>query len=214
MGIAWRRSFPSRWAPGLVCWIVLAGLFLRLYHYGRNPVVWSDEAALLINVLGKPFLEQLGPLSHQQPAPPLLLWGEKSCALLLGESTYSLRLLSFLANSVSLVLLAWLAVRLLTPAAAVWAVLLMAFSDRLLWHACEAKPYSFDVLTATAVPALYLATRDWTLSRRLLLFSLAAPLTLFLSYPAVFVCGGLLLALLPEVWRWRAPWQALPPTDC
>ncbi len=198
-------KLSSSWRTlALVCWIVVAGLFLRLYHYVRNPVVWHDEAALIVNVLSKSFLEQLGPLSCNTPVPPLVIWGEKSCVLLLGDSTYSLRLLPLLANCLSLVLLAWLAVRLLTPAAAVWAVLLMAFSDRLLWHACEAKAYSFDVLAATAIPACFLATQDWTLLRRLLLFGLAAPLTLFLSYPAVFVCGGLLLALLPEVWRVRS----------
>ncbi len=199
------RALPSsrRWLV-LVGWIVVAGLCLRVYHYARNPVVWHDEAALIVNVLDKSFLEQLGPLSHNTPVPPLVVWGEKCCVLLLGESTYALRLLPFLANCLSLCVLTWLALRLLPPAGAVVAVLLAAFSDRLLWHGCEAKAYSFDVLVATVLPALFLATAGWSLPRRLLLFTLVAPLALFLSYPGAFVCGSLLVALRFEVWRERS----------
>lgn len=180
-------------------WIVVAGLLLRFYHYGRNPAVWHDEAALIVNVLDKSFLEQLGPLAFHTPVPPLVAWGEKCCVVLLGESPYALRLLPFLANCLSLVVLAWLAVRLLPGSGACWAVLLAAFSDRLLWHSCEAKAYSLDVLVAVGMPALFLATAKISLTRRLLLFSLFAPLALFLSYPGLFVCGGLLVAFLPQV---------------
>lgn len=201
------RTLPSsRLRLVLIGWIVVAGLILRLYHYARNPVVWHDEAALIVNVLDKSFLEQLGPLSLHTPVPPLVVWGEKCCVLLLGESPYVLRLLPLLASCLGLVLLTWLALRLLSQTSALWAILLAAFSDRLLWHCCEAKAYSFDVLVAVGLPSLFLATATWPLTRRLLLFVLVAPPALFLSYPACFVCGGLLVALLPPVWRARSGW--------
>ena len=41
---------PGRRPP----WLALAcafGLALRAYHYARNPSIWHDEAALVLNVL-------------------------------------------------------------------------------------------------------------------------------------------------------------------
>jgi len=182
---------------------VVAGLLLRCYHYFRDPAVWHDEAALIINVLGKSFAEMLGPLFCSEAAPPLFLWVEKAVVLLLGDDSLVLRLVPFLASCGSLLLLAWLARRILRPEAVPWAVLLAAFSDRLLWHACEAKPYALDVLAAVGLPSLFWATRDWLLPRRLLLFAAVAPITICLSFPGCFLLGGVLVAFLPDVWRDR-----------
>ncbi len=181
--------------------LVALGLGLRLYHYLRNPSVWHDEAAVLVNVLERNFRELLGPLRFAEAAPPLFLWMERASALLFGESTYALRLLPFLASCGSLLLLAWLAHRLLSPRAVPWAVLLFACSEMLLWHACEAKPYALDVFAAAGLLALFVATREWPLGRQLLVYLPVAPLVIFLSYPGCFLCGGLLLALLPAVYR-------------
>lgn len=191
------RAFP--W----VAVLTVGGLLLRLYHYLRNPDVWHDEAALIANVLGKTYREVFGPLSHHDPAPPVFLVAEKLSVDLFGDGTLALRLPPFLASCAALVLLAWLAVRLLPAAAAPWAVLLMAVSDRLLWHACEAKAYSFDVLVAVSLAVLYHASRDWALERRLLAFAALVPLAIFIAFPACFLYGGVLVAFLPDVWRAR-----------
>jgi hypothetical protein len=183
--------------------LVALGLALRLFHYLRNPSVWHDEAAVLVNVLDRTFVELLGPLRFAEAAPPLFLWAERAVALLFGDSTYSLRLLPFLASCASLLLLAWVARRVLAPRAVPWAVLLFATSEMLLWHACEAKPYSLDVFAAVLLLALFVATHGWPLGRQLLVYAPLAPLVIFLCYPGCFLCGGLLLALLPAVYRSR-----------
>jgi uncharacterized membrane protein len=172
--------------------------------------VWHDEAAVLLNVLGKDFADLLGPLYFAEAAPPLFLWLERASFLLLGDSTYALRLLPLLGSCAALVLLAWVARQVLSASAVPWAVLFLACSDRLLWHACEAKPYSFDALAAVVVSSLFCATRSWDLTRSLLAFSLLAPWILFLVYPGCFLCGGLLIAFLPAVLRSRRPlcWSA------
>ena len=91
-----------------------------------------------------------------------------------------------------------------------WAVFLFAVSEQLAWHACEAKPYAFDVLAAVLLVALYAATRTTPLGRRLMLFALPAPVLIFLSYPACFLYGGVLAATAPAVWREKKPaaWAA------
>ena len=189
----------------LVGGAILLGLALRTYHYLRDPVVWHDEAALIVNVLALDFVELLGPLRHAEAAPPLFLWLERATALLLGDGTLALRLPPFLASIAALALIAWTAWREMGPAAAAWAVFLIACSDRLLWHACEAKPYALDVLCATVLLALFSATREWRIGRRAWAFVPLMPLIVWVSYPGCFLCGGLLLALLPEIWRDRRP---------
>src|SRR5207237_8992991 len=86
--------------------LVLAlGLGLRVYHYARNPSMWHDEAALVLNVLSKGFDELLGPLLFTEAAPPLFLWLERAVALTLVDGTYALRLVPFLASCAALLLL-------------------------------------------------------------------------------------------------------------
>ncbi len=190
----------------VVLGLVVLGIALRAYHYFRDPSVWHDEAALIVNVLALGFRDLLGPLHHAEAGPPLFLWLERAAALLLGDSTFALRLLPFLASCLTLVLVTGTARRELWPAAVFWAVLLLATSDRLLWHACEAKPYALDAACAATVLALFSATRPWPLAQRLAVFLPLVPLVIGVSYPGCFVCGGLLLAMLPAVWRSRCPW--------
>jgi hypothetical protein len=181
------------------------GLGLRLFHYLRGPSVWYDEAALLINVVKLTFLQQLGPLLENEAAPPLFLWAERAVSLVLGDGTYALRLFPFLGSCLALILFAWVVRRLLAPAAAAWAVLLMASSDRLLWHSCEAKPYAIDVLCAVGLLALYMRLRDGSLVKQCLIYAAVAPVVIFLSFPGCFLFGGLLVALIPALWRQRRP---------
>jgi hypothetical protein len=195
---------PVQFLKARSTWIVavlLLGVGLRAYHYLRDPVVWGDEGAILLNVMEKGYLDLLGPLRLTQAAPPLFLWIERAVFQFLGDGTLALRALPFLASCLALVLMVPLAGRLLSPPAAFWALLLFACSDRLLWHACEVKPYALDILATTVVLTVYCVTGSWSLPRRLLIFTSIAPVLLCLSFPACFVHGALLLVLLPQVWQ-------------
>ena len=183
--------------------LLTLGLGLRLFHYARNPSMWHDEAALVLNVIGKSFGELLGPLFFAEAAPPLFLWVERTLRLLLGDGTYALRLLPFVASCAALLLFVAVARRLLSRRAVPWAIFLFACSDQLLWHASEAKPYSVDVLAAVGLLYLFLSLRSWPLARQFMLYTLLAPLLIFLVYPGCFLLGGLLLALLPALARSR-----------
>lgn len=176
---------------------VAIGLAFVSYHYARLPPLWHDEAALVLNVVGRDFRDFLGPLLYHEAAPPLFLVVERLVGLALGDGLYALRLPPYLASCAALLLFAWVARRRLSPSCAAVAVLLLACSDRFHWHASEAKPYAFDLLIAVAAPTLFLATEAWSLSRRILLFVFLTPPLLWLSFPACFVVGGLLVALLP-----------------
>jgi hypothetical protein len=195
-------SARTRW---IVLGLVLLGLAYRSYHYFRCPSVWHDEAAAVVNVLNRDFVDLLGPLSFHEAAPPLFLWIEKAASLALGDGEYALRLPAFLASCTALFLFAWVAARLLSPRAVPWAVLLFAFSEQLAWHACEAKPYAFDVLAAVGALAVHAGMRDGPVAPRLVAFAGLAPVLIFLSYPASFLFGGVLAANLPAVRRAQRP---------
>ena len=117
------------------------------------------------------------------------------------------RLVPFLASCLALVLIASFARRVLGPHAAILAVGQFAASDRLLWHASEAKPYALDVLVAVAAGWWFARTAGWPLWRRCLPAAVVAPLAVWASYPACFVCGGLLLGFFPSVVRRDAGWR-------
>jgi hypothetical protein len=186
--------------------LLALGLGLRLYHYLCDPSVWHDEAALILNVLGKSFPQLLGPLFFSEAAPPLFLWLEKTVTLALGPGTYACRLLPCLAGCASLVALVAVAKRTLCSAVAVClAALLFACSDRLLWHGCEAKPYIVDVLVATSLLATFVWSQAFNPACGLAAFTCLTPVMLWLSYPACFLLGGLGLSLLPAVVRARCP---------
>jgi hypothetical protein len=191
--------------------LVLLGLTLRGYHYLRDRAVWQDEAGLLLTVTARGYGDLfLGRLDYHQAAPPLYLCVLKTVSLLLGDSSYALRLPSFLAGCAALLLFVPVARRWLAPQAVPWAVLLLAGSEQLLWHASEAKAYSVDVLAAVAVLAVPCLRKD-DLLFALRAYTLLAPLLLLSSYPACFLGAGVVVAYLPAAYQRRQAraWLAL-----
>ena len=201
-----RTSYMFGAGPPLA-WLVALGLGLRFFHYGRNPALWHDEAVTVLNVIRKNFGELLGPLYASATGPPGFLWLQKCVTLAFGDGTYSLRLVSVLASCAGLIVLAQSARRMLGPAGAFAAVLLVACSDRLLWHAAEARHYSSDFFFGAILLALLLEASGWPSGRRAFLFAALAPIIIFSSYPGVFLCGGVFIALWPALWRERR-WAA------
>lgn len=184
--------------------LLTVGLGLRSYHYLRDRAVWQDEAGLLLTVVSRSFSDLFwGRLDYHQAAPPLYLWTLKAVGLLLGDGSYALRLPSFLAGCMALLLFAFVARRMLTAGAAAWAVLWFAVSEQLLWHASEAKAYSIDVLAAVVVLAVPYCPWFGSLRRQIWVYSWLLPILLLSSYPASFLGVGLLLTYLPVVGRER-----------
>jgi hypothetical protein len=187
----------SRWAFVGTWLAALAGLGFLGYHYARQPAVWHDEGALLGNVVRLNFAQLAGPLYYHATGSLLFLWVERAVIVAFGEGLLVVRLPSFLAGCLSLPLLAVVARRWMSAAAAFWVVALFACSETLAWHSCEAKPYSIDIFCTLVVLALYARLDHQSLARRCLIHAAVAPFLLALSYPACFVHGGLMLALLP-----------------
>ena len=197
---------PARW-PHWVAVFLTFGLVVRVRHFAQSHSYWYDEAYLLLNIFRRPFADLIGPIDYTQVAPPAYLWLERAAFLLLGPAEWAMRLPAFVAGLLALGLMAALARRAVGGWAAWLPVAFLALSRNALNHACEVKPYSTDLLTATA--ALLTATvlvREGT-SRRGRKIAAAVLLALaavgpWLSFTAVFPLGGAVVAVF--VWALRS----------
>ena len=191
--------------------LVILGLGLRAYHYLADPPMWHDEAAQVVNILDKSFADFQGPLYYAEASPPAFMWILKAWTLVWGDGTLALRFIPWLASCLALMGMAWLSQRWLPGPQALVLTLFMACSDRLLWHACEAKAYAVDVFVTVFVLILLtlgptfnpLVENRRLLGRQMLLMAALSPLLIFLSFPACFVLGGVALCWLPDAWRDR-----------
>lgn len=181
---------------------VALGIVVRVCRYLLRFPLWGDESALAANFLDRGYLELLRPLDFQQVSPPLFAWIESTAVWILGFNEYSLRLFPFLCGLASVVLFRHVASRLMRGTALLLAVAIFSVAYYPLRHSAEVKQYASDLLVALGLLAL--AIEWWRRPERVgWLWALAAavPVSLALSHPAVFVAGGVSVALLPLVWR-------------
>lgn len=183
----------------------LVGVAWRVLRYGLCFPFWGDEAYLNISILHRGYADLCGPLEYAQIAPVLYLWIQRTVYLSLGGGEYALRAFSLLAGLAALLLFARLAWHLLPPRAAALAVGIFAASYYLVRHTCESKPYAGDLFAATVLvvggAAWLQRSARW---RAALLWTAGASALVWLSYPAAFVAGGVIVAVLISALRTRS----------
>jgi hypothetical protein len=136
---------------------------------------------------------------------------------LFGPGEMALRLLPFVFGCTSVILLARLAATLLPPFEAIAVVGFFGFSQALIESAIQVKPYSLDVLaTIVLVSVLLPLTRNSASPTDRIVGAAAGAFTLWFSFPAVFVLGGMgaVTASLAIVDRNIARLRRLLPVFC
>jgi len=204
---------PS-WIRRAIVATIVVGVAWRLLRYLCQFPIWGDEAMLLLNILERDYLGLTEHLRFAQVAPLLFLWLEKTALVLLGTAEWSVHLFPMLAGLLALGLFFRACRKSLAPTAAAFAVCVLAVSYYPVRHACEVKPYAFDLLYAVVFLALaleHLRTDDIDDNRWLIVLCAVTPIAVFSSYPSVFVGGSVSLVLLPTMisaaWTRRA-WYA------
>ncbi len=186
---------------------VVLGLSVRLLRFVMHFPLWADEAMLAANFLDADYLDMVRPLKFWQVSPILYLWSTLSIVKVVGFTEYSLRLFSCVCAMASVLVFHRLARRLLSGLPLLFAVAIFAVSYYPVRFASEVKPYASDLLTATVL--LWVAVAWWqdrSRSRLLWIVACLAPLAIGLSYPAIFILGGILLGLAWPAWHtklWR-----------
>lgn len=191
---------------------MLLGVAARLARYLLRFPLWEDECFLAANYLDRGYLELLKGLDFGQVCPFLFLWVQLTLVKLFGFNEYILRLFPCACSLASLVLFRHLAGRLLRGTPLVIAVAIFAVSYPGVRYASEAKQYASDLFVALVL--LSLAVAWWQRpgqNRWLWAMAALVPLCVGLSYPAVFVGGGVSLFVAWVLWRSRdrrgwAPW--------
>jgi len=184
--------------------LLAAGVGLRALELLRDRSLRWDEASLALNLLHLPIGRLLGPLEHDQVAPPLFLLFERALVELLGPRELVLRLQPFLAGLLALFLFARLAREVLgTGTARLLALGAFVLTDSLIYYSADVKPYSGDVAASVL---LWLAA--WRLARApgpgtTAAFVLASVLAPWISHAALFVAAGTCLVLAAQSWRLR-----------
>jgi hypothetical protein len=188
-------------------WFFLAlGILARLVRYLVDYPIWHDEAFLAVNLWDRDLVNLLRPLDYGQIAPWLFLVLERTAVKWLGYSELVLRLIPTTCSILSVLLFYSLSGRLLKGQARLLAVAVFAVSFYPIRHGAEIKPYASDLLAALVLLALAVEwVRAQDSSRWWWLLTVIAPFLVALSYPSVFVAGGISLALAPPVIRLRRP---------
>lgn len=189
---------PNFYARATLAFLFL-GLFLRIARYALRFPFWGDEILLSANFLDRGFFELARPLDNHQVAPVAFLWIEHAATLLLGFSELSLRLFPLLCGLAAMFLFYRTATRHFAPQAALWGVAIFAVSSYIIRPAAEVKPYAGDCLASIALLTLWFEWQQARAARWLWALACAAPLCVAFSYPAVFLVGGISLALLPAL---------------
>ncbi len=199
-----------------VVWLILAvGIIARSVRYFLRFPLWDDESFLAVNFLDRGFVELLAPLDYHQVAPPLFLWVELALVKLFGFNELSLRLFPFLSSVAALVGVAYISPRLVRGPARLVAVALLSASYPCIRYAAEAKPYGSDLFVAVVLLGLLVSWLACPGRQATLWYlTLAAPIAIGLSYPAVFILGMSSAVIGCTLWRtglrrgWVA-WAAL-----
>lgn len=193
----------------LIWAFLILGLAVRLVRFALRFPLWHDECYLAVNLLDRGYGELAQPLDCHQVCPVGFLWVQLALTRLLGFTEYSLRLFPFLCGLGSLFMFRYVAGRLIRGTALVLAVAIFAVAYPLVRYSVEAKPYCGDVFVALVLLSLAVTWwqhRDQT--RWIWLTAAFTPLGMLLSYPAVFVFGGVSIAVGWVLWvdRPRRGW--------
>lgn len=167
------------------------GVGLRALELLRNPSLWWDEASLALNIVQRSMVQLLGPLDHDQVAPPLFLAVEKALVTVFGSHELVLRAFPFLAGIVGLFLFASLS-RMLLGAGLTrnLAVGYFAITDTLIYFSAAVKAYSVDVAAVLLVSICALRFLREPRGRTALGYALVGALAPWFSHPAAFALAG------------------------
>ncbi len=197
-------SADRDWVARATLGFVALGVLLRVARYLLNFPLWCDETMIAANFLDRGYADLFRPLDYRQVSPLLFLMIELTAVKLLGFSELSLRLFPVVCGVLSVPLFRHAAGRVLSGVPLLLAVAVFAVSGWPLRYVAEIKPYASDLFVALGLLALAL---EWCRAPGrvgwLWALAVAAPLGVALSLPAVFIVGGVGLALLVPVWRSR-----------
>lgn len=175
---------------------IIAGFSFRLLLYYWNDSLFRDESYLLLDIINKPFAHLIGGDDCATDPFPFL-WALKLMYIVVGSSEFYFRLIPLMAGICSLILYYFLACKTLKNRygiiASTW-VFAVAYNEIL--YSVLTKHYSLDVLVATILIYVFYPVITKPLRpQAILLLTLTGIIAIPISYPAIFIIGGISIGL-------------------
>jgi uncharacterized membrane protein len=195
-------KIARRSSTTILLWAIIAfGAILRIGRWIHWRALWLDEIYLANSLLTRSLHNLLfKPLEDWQAAPPGFLILVHITTRIFGSGERSLRLISLLFGLASLPLMLGVSRRLLRPGSAIAAVALFTFLGPLIYYSNELKPYSCDVAFSLAIILAILRWLENPTPKRAKTAAIVGAVSVFFSYPAIFVLAGVGLIVL---WQMR-----------
>lgn len=193
MGKYEKYIHQSRRFAELGAWLLITlGIFVRIVIFFQNRNLFIDEANVARNIYERGFLELAAPLSYEQYAPPVFLWGLKLFTSLFGYSEYAFRIYPMLAGAGTLIVLYYLLKELTSWRSLWYPVGLLAVSYIMIRYSSELKQYMSDALVVLSLILLAIRTniKDLNEKRFLLTWLIAGTVAIWAAMPSVFVLAG------------------------
>lgn len=207
---AFEELIPASRVWQLVWGFVILGILARATRFLLCFPLWEDECFLCYNLMDRSFVELLQPLQFHQVSAVLFLWVQALAVKVLGFSEFSLRLFPFACGVGSLLLFRYFAGRFLQGTALVLAVATFAVSYAGIRYSAEAKPYSVDLFVSLGLLYLCVLACQSLQTKWVWALCAAVPIAVSLSYPSVFIGGGISLTMGYVFWTSKQPSKWLP----
>jgi len=179
--------------------LILYSMYVRVRMYMLGITLWIDEAFLAENIVDRTMAEMLTPpLVNLQTAPALYLIVVKTLTLLFGTSEAVLRVFSF-AALVLMLIVQYALMRRAFKISALYSLFSVAVSSTFLFfmqHSNELKPYTGDAAFVLLVLLGYYFYREGKLGQGLrgaVLLALICAACMLFSTPAAFAAGAVFI---------------------
>jgi len=179
--------------------LIFIGAVLRLEHYFEFRSFWFDEALEAVSTISRSFSE----IIYCKPVilayiktPPLYLLINKVAINIFGNSEWVFRFFPQLASILSLFLFKSILNRYASALATTIALSFFAFSTQLIYYSAELKPYAGDIFFTLLFIWGIKYINDLRNYFRVFIYMSVAALSMWISFPSVFVIVAVGLTLL------------------
>jgi len=173
--------------------VILIGIILRLDHFFEFRSFWFDEAQDAFTVMQRSFSEILVSktvILAFIKTPPLFSLATKILFNLFGNYEWVFRLIPQVCGIASLFLFKSIMSRYARPVIVLIALTFFSLSNELIYFSAEFKSYSSDVFVILLFFWAFKFIEDSSDVIRIWMFSVAAAIGIWFSFPLVFLFGA------------------------
>lgn len=191
------KGAPTRNLVFALAVVIGIATLLRMFVFLTRGDLWEDEAGLALNVVPQSWADIGRPFIFRQVCPFGFMYLAKLVTLVAGPSEFALRFVPLIAGLTVVPVVAGLAGRVYGWPAALTAAAFATCAPRFVWYSAEFKPYIVDAALGGALLLLgtHVAVHRPTPHRDWLILGVAGAVALWISLPAIFVVGGVGVAL-------------------